>query len=252
MITVPAPSLAYDALAPGVAARELPLTVGLPDVTDDGAALGPADLTTFGLVGYRQLTAGALREVWTPPAKAWLPDLGPDPATGTPLAFMAGDPRPWQGIVVAAGGTDAFGAPVFAAGVGGYPAYSFAGVFAGKTGDAVLGGSSASVSFGSVADRNLMVIGPADGEKPDNATEARVLLKDPAFTVIGGLVVHRDSPGAQVTLSNAAGASVVLLPDGSVEVRPAAGRSLLVTGDLEADRITYQPAGGGPRQVLGP
>lgn len=252
MLTVPAPTLAYGALAPGVAPRELPLTVGLADVTDGGAALGPADLTTFGLVSYRQLAAGALREVWTPSAKTWLPDPGPDPATGSPMAFMVGSPQPWQGIVVAAGPTDVVGAPVFASGAGGYPAYSFAGVFVTKTGDLALGGSSDSVCFGSLADRNLMVIGPADGEKPDNATEARVLLRSPALSVIGGLVVHRDSPGAEVTLSNAAGASVVLRPDGSVEVRPAFGRSVLVAGDLETDRITYQPAGGGPKQVLGP
>lgn len=250
MLTVPAPSLAYDALAPGVAPLELPLTVGLTDVTDGPTVLDPAGLATFGLVTYRQLAAGALREVYVPTAKTWLPDAGPDPATGQPLAFRVGNPQPWQGIVVAAGPTDGSGAPVFAHGAGGYPAYSFAGVFATKAGERALGGTSASVSFGSVADRNLMVIGPADGEKPERATEARLLLKSPALAVIGGLVVHRDSPGAEVTLSNAAGASIVLRPDGSVEVRPAPGRGVLVAGDLEAERITYLPGGGGPKQVL--
>ena len=66
--------------------------------------------------------------------------------------------------------------------------------------------------------------------------------------MIGGLRSHRSSPGAEVTLSNAAGASVVLRPDGSIELRPAA-RPLrsLVAGDLETERITYLPAGGGPK-----
>src|SRR5687767_12970154 len=101
MLTIPAPTLAFEPQAPGVAALELPLTVSLGAVTgEDGAALGPADLSTFGLVSYRTLTAGSLPEVWATGARQWVPE-GDPAATGTePLAFLVDEPQPWQALVV--------------------------------------------------------------------------------------------------------------------------------------------------------
>jgi hypothetical protein len=52
-------------------------------------------------------------------------------------------------------------------------------------------------------------------------------------------------------LANSAGAAVILQPDGSIELRPAPGRSVRVTGDLDTERIRYAPAGGGPKTTLG-
>lgn len=248
MLTVPFPELAYEALAPSLAAAELPVTVGVGPVDVDGVVLTPVELRTFSLVTYRQAGPGAFPEVWDPVAKQWLPEgtaVGP-----VPLAYLPDQAPPWQGTVVAGGGEDASGRPQFATALGGYPSYSFRALFA-TTDEVALSAPSAPVAFASVTDRNLMILGPGDGEKPDNATEARLLLKDPGFQVIGGLVVRRDSPGAEVTLSNAAGASVVLLADGAIEVRPGPGRGVVVAGDLETERITYRPLGGGPKQALG-
>lgn len=250
MLTATAPALAYEPVAPGVAALEMPLTVSWDAVSLDGTALAPPDLSTFGLVTYRRLSAGALREVWAPQARTWLPDPGTDPRLAQPLAFRADQPRPWQGIVVAAGPTDRTGAAVFARGAAGFPSYAFAGVFVTPHGDVVQSPSSTAVSFAPLSDRNLMVLGPGDGEQPANATQARVLLRSPALATIGGLVVRRDSPGAEVTLSNAAGASVVLAPDGSILLRPASGRGVRIDGDVETGRVTYQPAGGGLKVTL--
>ena len=95
-----------------------------------------------------------------------------------------------------------------------------------------------------------MVIGPGEDEKPESATQARLVLKSPAMEVIGRVLIERSAPGARITIDNSAGASVVLHPDGHIELRPAAGRNVVVAADLEAERITYLPAGGGPKRVL--
>jgi serine/threonine protein kinase len=114
----------------------------------------------------------------------------------------------------------------------------------------VLSGPSANISFGGSSDKNLMVMGPGDDEKPEDATEARLLLKNTSLNEIGGLHIVRDSPGARVTLANAAGASIVLHADGHIELAPAPGKNVLVVGDLETEKITYRPGGGGGKKVL--
>ncbi len=251
MLTVPVPSVAYEPVAPGVAALELPVTVALGPVTDDGRVLEPPDLAAFGLVVQRRLVPWALPETWDPTAGAWMTapsDLAATPYA--PVAFLAGKPQPWQAILVPAAGEDAAGAPVFAKGAGGAPAYGFAGLFVTRDDRAVLGGSSSLMSFVAAADRNLVVMGAGDGEQVESATQARLQLRSPSSSTIGGLVVDRSGAGARVTLSNSSGASVVLRPDGSIELRPAAGRGVEVVGDLETGRITYQPAGGGPKKPL--
>ena len=251
MLTIPAPTLDFEPQAPGVAALELPLTVALGPVTQDGAILEPPALSTFGLVSYRTLGPGSLTEEWGAEERQWLPEGMPASPVAQPLAFLAEEPQPWQGLVVAAGAKDATGAPVFApAGLSGFPSYSFAALFVSDD-EVGLSGRSPQVSFRSVSDRNLMVLGPGDGEKPEQATQARIQLRSTSLATIGGLVIDRASPGAEVTLSNSAGASVVLRPDGTIELRPAAGRNVVVTGDLVTERITYLPfTGGGPKKNL--
>ena len=249
MLTVPVPQLGYDPLAPSVAAAELPLSVAVGAVVaDDGTTLTPVELDTFSLLTYRVVSPLAPPQVWDPDARQWVAEGAP---TGpVPLAYLPDQPLPWQALVVAAGARDAAGQPQFANAVGDYPAYSFRAFFVDPDAGAWLSGPSAQVRFASLADRNLMVLGPGDGELPDNATQARLQLRDPGLALIGGLVVRRDSPGAEVTLSNSAGASVVLEPDGGITLRPAAGRRVVVAGDLETDHITYLPAGGGSKQPL--
>ncbi len=251
MLTVPAPSLAYEPVGPGVAALELPITVTLGPITADGRTLEPPDLAVFGLVVRRRLVPWALPETWDPAAGTWL--AAPTEVATTPfapVAFLAGKPQPWQAVVVPAAGKDALGAPVFAKGGGGAPTYDFAGLFVTHDDEAVLGDSSPPLSFVSAADGNLVVLGAGEGESVESATQARLQLRSPGLATIGGLVVDRVGAGAQVTLSNSAGASVVLLADGSIELRPAAGRGVEVVGDLETGQITYAPAGGGAKKTL--
>jgi len=42
----------------------------------------------------------------------------------------------------------------------------------------------------------------------------------------------------------------VLWPDGSVELRPAPGRTVVVAGDLETEHVVYRPGGGGAKKTL--
>jgi hypothetical protein len=240
MLTVPDPTLAYEPLAPGLAARELPLTVAVGPVTLDGVPLGPERLDQATLLTCRRSTPAAEVEQWDGANGAWVADSS-DPSGGDRLMFLPGLPQPWQALLVAGG------QPRFEAATSGYPEYSFRVRFA--TTREVAVAESPPVAFGSVLDRNLMVLGPGEGEQPDTATEARLQLKDPAFSIVGGLVVRREGASALVTLSNATGAAVVLMPDGGLELRPAPGRGVVVAGDLETERLVYRPGGGGPKKT---
>lgn len=249
-LNVPAPALHFADAGGGAAAIEQPIAVLLGPVTAAGTAVPPPALAGYGFAVVRRSAPGAGAEVWDDKGKSWLPDAPAAPATPIGLSYRDGDPAPWQGMLVAGGTTDAHGAPAFAKAAGGYPQYTVRGAFRTTAGGPVTGPSSAPFTLAGAADNNLMVIGPGDGETPPQATQTRVLLKDPARQEIGALLIDRDAPGAVVTIRNAAGASVVLRADGGIELHPAAGQALLVDGDLEADYITYRPAGGGPKRVL--
>ena len=252
MMIVPKPTLQYEDAGGGTAALEKPVNVLIGDVKDAGASIGADKLGTFGLFTYRRAASGGSQEIWDDGAKQWKPDPGIalDALKPAILANKAGDPNPWQGIVVAAGGKDSTGKPQFAKAKNGYPNYSFRAWFATKDGtQKVLSEPTANISFVGAADKNLMVIGPGDDEKPEEATQSRVQLKNTSLQVIGQLLIERDSPGARVTVSNAAGASVILHPDGHIELLPASGQKVVVSGDLETGRINYEQAGGGRRDL---
>jgi hypothetical protein len=252
-LAVPQPTVTFDDAGGGTAALEKPVTVLLGPVTDSGVAVTPAALTRSGIALRRRAAAGAQVEIWDDGAKSWLPEtpaLSDNSAKPIAVAYKPGDPNPWQGIVVAAGMKDAAGAPVLAKASQGYPQYTVGGTFAATDGAAGDGPQSAPITFASVSDRNLVVLGAGDGEQVDQATQARLLLKDTSLQVIGGLTVLRDYPGATVRLDNAAGASVVLHADGSIELTPAAGRGVRIAGDVETEHLRYLPAGGGPKRDL--
>jgi hypothetical protein len=252
VLAVPVPEVSYDAVGAGVAALEKPLTVSVAGVARDGHLLGPADLARFGVAVVRRARPGAGPEAWDAEHLRWVPDPGTGlpAAAHTPFAHRADQPSPWQALVVAAGGKDADGAPQYAKAVGGFPSYRFRGAFADRDGRTGTSSLSAPVAFAGVADRNLVVLGAGEDEEPASATQARVVLKSPTLQPIGQLVVQRAGAGAAVTLSNSAGATVLLHPDGSIELRPAAGRQVVVTSDLEIERLRYRPASGGSKQTL--
>lgn len=255
VLTVPAPALQFAGQPVAgpvetMAVLEKPVTVTFTPVAGASGPVAPPALAGFGFAVVRRRTSGAAPEVWDDKVKQWLPDAPATVAAPIGLSYRDGDPAPWQGTLVAGGTTDAAGAPAFAKAVGGYPQYTVRGAFTPRGGQAVAGPSSAPFTMVGAADQNLMVIGAGEDESPTDATQTRLLLKNTALQEIGALVIDRDSPGAVVTIRNAAGASVVLRSDGGIEVHPAAGKELLVAGDLEAEHVVYRPAGGGPKRVL--
>lgn len=249
-LAVPQPTLSFDDAGGGAAALEKPITVLIGPVATDGTALTPDGLSVFGLSLRRRRAPGAQLEVWDDSAKSWAADQPGRQAAPITLAYRAGDPSPWQGLVVAAALKDAAGNPALAKATNGYPQYTLAGAFAAKTGAVGTGPQTTPITFAGSSDRNLVVLGAGDGEQLDRATQARLLLAYPLGHVIGGLTVSRNSPGATVRLENAAGAAVVLHADGSIEISPAPGRGVRIAGDVEAERIRYLPAGGGPKRDL--
>ena len=249
-VVVPAPVLTFEDAGGGAAALEKPVTVTFAAVTRDGVPLGPADLTASGFVvtpadRRRRRRAGVGRRGESMGART----RPGSPVVPLALAYQPGA-TPWHALLVAAGTSDAAGGAAFGSAVGGYPVYTVRGAFTAKDGTVGAGPAGPNLTFVSAAARNLAVMGPGDDEKPENATLSRLLLKDPGLRVIGGVTVSRNTPGAVVTVDNAAGASVVLHADGSVEVRPGPGRSITLAGDVETERITYLPAGGGPKRTL--
>lgn len=250
VLTVPAPTLSFEDAGGGAAALEKPVNVLLDAVTKGSAPVAAAALAGFGFCVRRRAAAGAQLEIWDDGAKAWsVEQAGPQPKP-VALTYKASDPKPWQGILVAAGMKDGAGVPAFTKASGGYPQYTVSGVFTAKDGAGGAGPQSAPITFASVADKNLVVLGAGDGEQPDQATQARLLLKDNPAHVIGGLTVLRDAPGATVRVENAAGASIVLHADGSIEITPAAGKGLRIAGDVETEHIRYLPVGGGAKRDL--
>ena len=252
MLTIPTPTLEFDALAPGHAAREKPLTITLGPVERDGVGVGPADLAVVGLHAFRWLAPGATTEVWDKDAAAWVPEPSADlfALAVEALAFRQDDARPWLGIVVPAGGADSAGGPQFARAADGFPSYAFRARTVATDGSTAVSPPTPNLTFGSVTDTSLIALGPDEGEQPEGATLVRLELRNPALVTIGELVIRRAAPGAEVLVANAAGAAVVLQPDGSIELRPAPGRGVRVAGDLETERIVYAPAGGGLKKTL--
>ncbi len=213
MLDVTRPTLAYEGQATGPATLEKPVNVLVAPVASNGDVVGPEGLATFAYYVYRRPSAGSSLDVWDDATKLWTPETttGVD-RTPTLLAYQAGDPTPWRGIIVGAGGRDATGQPQFERAVGGYPTYSVRAYFVtADHSEALLTGPSDNLTFVGTAERNLMVIGPGDGEQLDSA---------------------------------------VLHPDGRIEITPAAGRRVVVAGDLEADHVIYLPAGGAVKQTL--
>ncbi len=251
MLTVTAPALQYEGVETGIATLERPVDVRVGPVSSDGAILGVEALSTFGFFVYRRSNPGAALDIWDEGEKAWTSELVSVDRAPTQLAYQPDDDAPWQGIIVAAGGRDAAGEPQFEKAVAGYPLYSVRAYFVAADGsEAFLSAPSENVTFASVSDKNLVVMGPGEGEELDAATQARVQLRDPSLQMVGGVRIDRAAPGATVTIENAAGASVVLHPDGRIEITPAVGRRVVVAGDLETEHITYLPAGSSVKQAL--
>jgi hypothetical protein len=259
---VPAPNLAFKPIAGVFAPLESPVGVSFAAVRfPDGSAMAPDDLTAAQAIVSRVRMPGGGSEIWDATAKVWRPVVGLDQTTlaGVPLLPPKAGDGPWAGLLVAAGQTDAAGAPQIEGATAHYPFYRVRGLFRARRGadEAVgLGPESPPIEFASAvaAARFAAELTPA----PDSATRVRIVLRNGAAQPVGALDIDASGGNAVVTLAtyDAGGspmASVVIQADGSIRLTPVYSKRVVVAGDLQAEHIFYvraADASGQPRVAL--
>lgn len=257
-LTLPAPILATDPPA-GPPSLEKPVTLKLGPLTfPDGQPLQQDDTRKIGVFVYR--SSGSGEEIWNDSEQNWTA-VPADPAalgalTALPLLFKAGDPAPWQGLLVAAGQKDKGGGPRYITAQNGAPAYRVrAFVQARQNGveHIGLGPQSPDLHFVSLADSQRFAVQLDTGDA-QNCQEVKLMLKNSALNAAGYLQI-RTTGGQEVVIANctpggAPHARITLMDNGDIRLEPASGRNIVLAGTLEAERINYQPAGGAGRQTL--
>jgi len=254
-LPLPAPQFQPDppggplALEKAVKLRLAPLAFA------DGTPLAGDAIDRIGVHVYRSATGAD--EIWNETERRWMavpPAL--DALAPLPLQFKAGEALPWQGILVAAGQKDRNGAPKIVAAAGGQPRYRLrAFVKAHRDGGLYQGLSDASADlvFVSLADTQRFAVSLDSGDA-QTCTRVRLLLKDGALAPAGYVEIRSDG-GREVEIANCAAggavrARIVLLDSGDIRLEPAAGRSIVLAGPLDAGIVRFQPHLGGPKQEL--
>lgn len=247
-LAVPAPQLGWqDAGPPQI---EQPVDVKLPALRfADGVEATDAEMQKVGAYIYRRGSGG--EEIWNEAEQRWA-GAPSDPTALPPLPFLykKGDPLPWQGTLIAIGQKDKDGNDRFAKASGSEPRYclrAYARFTRAGVDYAGLSQPSDEIAFVSALENQRFVVEMTPDEKrPDTVVLA---LKNASLARAGYLKIS--TPGGQaleLASCDAAGnalAVVQLAADGSIHLKPAAGRKIVLEGDLEAQRIRYQPSGGG-------
>jgi len=258
-LTVPVPQLQYDPRGPA-AQLEKQVNVKLAAVTyDDGQAATQDELQKIGAFVYRVATQGGSEEIWNDAEQAWQPAVTDVTTLAglTPIAltFKPGDAAPWQGMLVAAGQKDKDGTARYGKSVNGHPVYRLRGFAQFKRNGVTAAGLSAptaDLSFVSAIDNQRFGIS-FDTETAADCTLARVQIKHPGLQPAGYVELRASGPEIEIANCDAGGqpiARVLLTAAGDIELRPAAGRKVIVQGDLEAEHVRYLPAGGAVKQDL--
>jgi hypothetical protein len=247
-LDLPVPQLSWKpAGAPQI---EQPVELRLPAIVyPDGVEALEADAQQVGAYVYRLGAAG--EEFWNEAEQRWA-QAPSDPGALPPVPFIykAGDPLPWQGMLIAIGAKDKDDADRFAKAAGGEPRYRLRAYGRFKregTEYAGLSEPSGELAFvsGLENQRFGIVMQPAD---PDPTGKVTILLKNASLAPAGYLEI-RASGGQEVEIANcdASGAklaAVLLAADGSIQLTPAAGRKVVLARDLEAQRIRYLSSDG--------
>jgi hypothetical protein len=258
-LIVPPPILAFKAVAGTFAPLEGAVAVSFSAVSfPDGSAMTAEEFRAAQALLIR--TAGPVSEpeVWDPALKSWRAAGGIDLSQvgGVPLAPPKSNAAPWEGMFTGAGQKDADGAPWISPAVGSFPRYRLRGAFRASRGDIEafgLGPDSAVLEFASAA-----AFAPFAAQltpDPDAATRVRLMLRNAGAQPVGRLEIDASAGNAVVTLHNFDGsgnplASVSLEADGAIRLTPAGGMTVVVAGDLEAERIRFLPLGGLPKRTL--
>jgi hypothetical protein len=257
-LTVPTPELVFDPPS-GPPALEKPVTIRLGWPRErDGTPVAVADVSQYGTLVYRG-TLGA-EEVWDEAAGRWIAaPLDPEAVfrlRPVPVTAPTTSTDPWTGMLVAFGQKDATGASRFSKSTGSGPAYRLRGTVlaaGGGTARTGIGGPSPDFEFISATERQRFRV-IFDTDDAANAGRARLLLQDAALRQVGYVEI-RALGGREVEIASCdpwgtVVARVTLTDSGDIHLAPAAGRSIVLDGPLEAQRVRYQPAAGGARQTL--
>ena len=257
-LIVPAPELVFDPPA-GPPELEKPVGIRLAAVRyPDSQAVAKDDVRTLGALIYRGPIGS--EEVWDEENQAWTgaPAEAAALATLKPLPFSPPESgaEPWMGILIAVGQRDAAGDQRFVKAQAGAPAYRLRGVATAVRNGVehrAVGEPSPDLLFVSGTQNQRFAVA-FDTDKATDAGRARLLLKNSALVPAGYLEI-RATGGQEVEIANCAPsgavlARVTLSADGDIHLAPAAGRQILLGGQLEAQEIEYQPHAGGPRQTL--
>ncbi len=257
-LTVPTPELVFDP-PNGPPALEKPVTIRLGSPRErDGTPVPAADVRQYGTLVYR----GALgaEEVWDEAAGRWIgAPLDPEAVLRlrpVPVTAATTPTDPWTGMLIAFGQKDATGTARFSKSTGSGPAYRLRGIVLAASGGVPrtgIGGPSPDFEFVSATERQRFRV-VFDTDDAANAGRTRLLLQDATLRQ-AGYVEIRALGGREVEIATCdAGGTVVarvtLTDDGDIHLAPAAGRSIVLDGPLEAQRVHYQPAAGGARQTL--
>ena len=251
-LTVPQPTLRFEAVD-GLAVLEKPVQVQTFQPTfSDGRVFGQDELGTAAFFTYRRQVSATLTEIWDEEAKQWKPEasVSLEGLKSTPFQFKQGEASPWQGMLIAAGKKDKDNQDQFQQSSTASPRYFVRSYFSVADKNAAVSGlsvPSAPFEFLSFADAMRGGLGFGANEKPENATQVKILLRGSGRRLIGSLEIKNVGDQAQIEISNRDGsgaqrALIRLLPGGDVLIQPAAGSAVVVAGPLNADRINFQPA----------
>ena len=245
-LELPVPALAWA--PPGGAPQiEQPVALKLPAIVfPDGAEATEADAQKVGAFVYRQSSAG--EEIWNEAEQAWT-HVPAELGALAPVAFSykAGDPFPWQGMLVAIGMKDKDGQDRFAPAAGGAPSYRLRTYALFKRDGVELSGLSSpsdALEFvkGSEKQRFGVQMTPDDAQQTE---QVRIQLKNASLLPAGYLEI-RTTGGQEVEIANcdAAGtkvASVRLGSDGTIYFE---GTKVVFNCNLEAKQIRYLSSDG--------
>lgn len=251
MITIPAPTL------PASAPLSQPMKIAVSGVKlADGSAAAPADIASAGVLVFRG--SPGTGEVWDEAQKKWVAAPAEDALMQLQPVVAAPTQDKFEATLVAIGKKDAANADAFAAAESGQPTYfvralvktSHAG-----TEDQGLSAPSAAFSFTDSATKGrFQTRFDTPTTKSEDAHQVRMQLKSEAGPVSGYLEI-RSQPDFQVEVANCDGsgnalAKVVLLANGDIHLTPGSGGRVVIGSDVEVNRLTYAPSGGGPKRVL--
>jgi hypothetical protein len=254
MITIPAPTL------PASAPLSQPMKIAVTGVKlADGSAAAPADIASAGVFVFRG--SPGTGEVWDEAQKKWVASPADDALLQLQPIVAAPNqdsPAKLEATLVAIGKKDAANADAFAPAASGTPTYFVRALVKtthAGTEDKGLSAPSAAFSFTDAASKSrFQTQFDTPSTKSEDAHKVRMQLRSESMQPVGYLEI-RSQPDFEVEIANCDGsgnplAKILLRANGEIHLTPGGGARVVIDSDIEVNRLTYAPAGGGPKKLL--